>query len=254
MNLFERLCSRILTCAFILAICLAFVSGLASPALANTNGRQFRDAAKQEFLIPGLDTSFVPQGLSYDERTDAFFIGGYAFDNSSDPIYMVDRTSGEQVKVVYLLDLEGEAQTSHGGGLLVHGDYIYLAGSTEACLYVYAYNDIIAAPDGAQITCLGSVPLGTTQDSMRISWVSSTDDSLVVGEFNFNYLSFYRVSIEAGYSDDYGLEYRARAAFFTFSDSEDSCFGIERTPSALIYLPDKVQGFACEDNTVYLST
>ncbi|MBR2836347.1 MAG: hypothetical protein IKE43_11665 [Coriobacteriales bacterium] len=254
MNLFEHCCSRILTYAFALAVCLVLALGIVSPAFANTSGREFRDAAKQEFLIPGLDTSFVPQGLSYDERSDAFFIGGYAYDSSADPIYMVDRASGEPLKVVYLLDPKGDAQTSHGGGLLVHGDYVYLAGSTEACLYVYDYHDIIAASDGAQIACLGSIPLGTTQDTMRISWVSSTDDALVVGEFNYTYLSFYRIGVEAGYNDNYGLEYRARAAFFTFSDSEDSRFGIEQTPSALLYLPDKTQGFAYDDNTVYIST
>ena len=237
--------------------CAALMFLMACPqalALAKSNARDFHEAAVQEFVIPGLDDFFVPQGISYDDRTDAFFIGGYMVGSSADPVYLVSRATGDLQKTVYLLDVDGNPQTSHAGGILVHGDYVYIAGSTDACLYAYSYNDIVDAPDLGSVACLGPIPVGTPDDGFRASWVAAVGDTLLVGEFNFNFLPFLQVSVEPALIDREGDEYRARAVALAFGEGDDTVLGVSLEPLAFYFLPDKVQGFAFSGGMAYLST
>ena len=43
----------------------------------------YNSIKRDEFAIPGLDSSFVPQGFAYDEQTSTFCVGGYMSDGSA---------------------------------------------------------------------------------------------------------------------------------------------------------------------------
>ena len=57
--------------------------------------KDFFEIAKKEFVIPGLETDFCPQGFTYVEGNDTFIIGGYMNDKSPSRYYVVDSESNE---------------------------------------------------------------------------------------------------------------------------------------------------------------
>ena len=60
--------------------------------------RDFEKVSQKEFAIPGLDSSFVPQGLDYDSVNDKFVVCGYMSNKSSSRIYIVDGQTGKTEK------------------------------------------------------------------------------------------------------------------------------------------------------------
>ena len=47
---------------------------------------------------PGLDTEFVPQGISYNEKHNLIVIVGYNSDKTPSPIFLID-TNGNLVEI-----------------------------------------------------------------------------------------------------------------------------------------------------------
>ena len=121
----------------------------------------YYDASEKGFEIPGLSEDFVPQGMDYDDR-GYFWVTGYMTDGSASPIYMVNKDSGETVKTVYLANEDGSAYTGHAGGIALSWDYVYVAGGSDRCVYVYGAEELANAADGASVRALGSIATKTS--------------------------------------------------------------------------------------------
>ena len=213
--------------------------------------RGYYKASKQAFLIPDLDEGFVPQGMQYDEREDRFFITGYNATGAASPVYIVDKTSGKTLKKILLLQEDGSAFTGHAGGIGVHGDYVYIAGGDEKCLYAYSYAELLAAKDGAGVLCKGafSTAAGET-DYLDVSFIAVRGDTIVVGEFyreqNYPTLPSHKITTTGG---DHN---QALALEFAFSD--DAPLGIDPVPIKAYSITDPVQGMCFSEGKIYLST
>ncbi len=208
-------------------------------------------ASERAFVIPGLQENFVPQGLCYDEARDLFLISGYSSEKEASPVYFVNRTSGEQVKRVLLHKANGEEFTGHSGGIAVHGDYVYIAGGSGRCLYVYAYGDLLAAEDGGSVLRLGKVSFKHSDDDyLGSSFVTVDGDRIIVGEYyyppEYPALDAHQVTTAGG--ETHG----AYAAAFSFSSAHE--FGVDPTPLCVYSIREKVQGMCFADGRIYLST
>ncbi|MBE6547170.1 MAG: hypothetical protein E7668_07040 [Ruminococcaceae bacterium] len=209
-------------------------------------------ASEKGFRIPGLSDGFIPQGLAYEESRQLFLVTGYQKDGSASPVYLVENAEGSLEKTVYLAKEDGSAFCGHAGGLSVHGRYVYVAGGADYCLYVYSYDAILQAENGASVSSLGRFSTGSAEDGIRVSFTATEDGRLWVGEFyreeNYKTPDSHKLTTKAGDHQ------QALAVAYEFSEEEGSVFGLNPVPTAAYSLPDLVQGMCFREGKVYLST
>ena len=229
--------------ALILGIALAVFIGVMRLPVSS-----YYRASEKAFIIPGLHDRFVPQGFCYDEAREHFIVSGYSSEKEASSVYLVNRSSGETVKRIFLAKANGEAFKGHAGGIDFYGDFVYVAGSTDNCLYVYSYPELLNAEDGASIGCIGRFSLEVSKtDFVRASFVTVHGDTLTVGEF-------YSESLAESHqmAVDDGKIHGAIAVSFPLSDDEE--LGIVAMPTRVYSLPEKVQGICFDGDDIYLST
>lgn len=207
-------------------------------------------ASEKAFLIPGLDENFVPQGMHYDSEKAHFLITGYSSKGETSPIYLVNENSAQCVKKVNLAQEDGSAFSGHAGGIACYGDFVYVAGGRDCCLYVFSYSDILSADDGASVRCKGIFSVKENDiDYVSVSFVSVCDGRLVLGEFyreeNYPTLDSHYISLENGGKN--------RAIALSYILSPKGEYGILPTPVQAYSLPDQVQGIHMENGRIYLS-
>lgn len=215
--------------------------------------QKYYRASEKAFIIPDTNDGFIAQGISFDERTQNFFVTGYMKDKSRSPVYLVPKGVKNEYKTLYLQAEDGGAYTGHCGGLSVHGDYIYVAGGAENALYVYSYAQAIALKDGEDLPCLGTFSLENGGDYLGAAFVSVWNDCLVVGEFyrEGNYPtpeSHKRVTASGEKNEALALCYP-----FALDGEGESQFGLANAPTAAISMCGLVQGAYFEDGKAVLS-
>ena len=205
--------------------------------------------SEKGFLIPDINDGFVAQGLAYDERSGCFFVTGYMNDKSVSPIYMVEKENGVCIKTLKMQNPDGSEFHGHAGGMTVHGDYVYVAGSGDHCLYVFSYEDAMNLNDGDFIKSIGTFSM---PDEMSVAYVASDAEHLYSGEFyrpgNYETDESHKMTTDAG---DYN---QAMIFGYRFSDSDDAVFGLESKPFEAYSVTDLVQGMELKDGKMYLST
>ncbi|MBQ7320894.1 MAG: hypothetical protein IJW99_02235 [Clostridia bacterium] len=209
-------------------------------------------ASEKAFVIPGLDENFVPQGFHHDGENGYFLVSGYsAKSGAHSTVYVLNGESGEVVGKALLCKEDGEVFTGHSGGIARNGDYVYIAGGSGRCLYVYSYADILAAGNGGTVNRLGKFSLKySDEDYQGTSFVSVVGDRLIVGEYrtetDYSYPDSHRVTTSAG--DEHG------GLAMEFALDPSGPYGISANPSRVYSIRDYVQGLWVEDGKIYLST
>ncbi|MBE5742689.1 MAG: hypothetical protein E7360_05180 [Clostridiales bacterium] len=209
-------------------------------------------ASAKEFKIPGLGDNFVPQGFAYDANQNRYLISGYFSNKTASAVYFVDGTSG-QAKQVRLAYKDGSPMKRHSGGVAFYSDFVYVAGSSANCVYVYSYSAMLAVNDGQKVNALGEFSLVNPEDEndyITASALSIDGNRLVINEFhyepNYSLLDSHEMTTKAG--DKHG----GYAIAFYFSQNEE--FGLSKTPVCAYTIRDKVQGMAFHDGKIYCST
>ena len=208
-------------------------------------------ASEKAFVIPGLGDDFVPQGFCYDEEKDHFLLSGYSSSNAASPIYVVDRESGELKKTVLLAEEDGAPFTGHAGGVAIYNDYVYVAGGSDQCLFVFSYAELLAAEEGGSVRCKGefSVKVSDT-DYLDVSFVTVYEDRIILGEFYYEpaypTLDSHKITTAAGDKNN--------ALAVEFALLPDAEFGIDQTPLKAYSMREKVQGLCVTEDKIYLST
>lgn len=239
----------LITC--IVMVCLVLLVILGANAYFKLPIATYYLASDKAFVIPGLNKGFVAQGLSYDKANNCYLVCGYMSDDTASPIYWVDGNdeTGKTSKKVLLANEDGTPFKGHAGGLTIHGDYIYVAGGNDGCLYVFSYPAVGIANDGDYIGCLGTFPI---DEKMSIAFTTSYDDKIVVGEFYEE--QDYKTDDSHKLTTTIGEKQNAIAYGYTFSNEKDAILGISPTPCEVYTLPDKAQGMAINDGRIYVST
>ncbi len=209
----------------------------------------YRDSEKA-FAIPGLWEGFVPQGISYDAASDSFFVTGYQKGGGASPVYVVSRANGKAAGPVRLLKEDGGSFTGHAGGLSVWGDWVYIAGSRDACVYVYSREAILAAQAEEQVPCLGSVPTHIGEERVTVAFTTVSGDLLTVGEFYRE--PQYPTPESHKYTTPAGDRQQALAASYRLDASAP--LGLRPEAVCAYTLPDQAQGMAVREGRVTVST
>lgn len=203
------------------------------------------------FLVRGLTDGMVPQGLEYDKRTDDFFVTGY---DSNEPcsVYRINRTTGDVDGMVYLGNVDGSDFICHVGGVSIHNNYVYIAGGFDNCMYIFDYDEIMEAEDGAKVDCRGRFDLVSDDgDYLTVACMGCTEDGLIIAEFykdpEYPTPESHKMTVDGGKINS------ALAVKFDYSDDENSKYGLSTTPSVVYSLPDKVQGLVEHDGKMYFS-
>ena len=208
----------------------------------------YYSSSEKGFLIPDSDNGFIAQGLAYSEPDDCFLVTGYMKDHSASPIYVIDKATGKMSKKILLLSEDGSDYCGHCGGLTVHGDLVYVAGSEDHCIYVYSYEDILKGSSG-NVRCLGSIPVC---EDINVAFVESTEDAIYAGEFykdpEYPTPESHKIMTAAGDLN------QALMVGYHFSDDDNALFSVDPVPFAAYSLTDLVQGLTFKDNRAYVST
>lgn len=194
--------------------------------------------SKSEFVIPGLNTAFVPQGFDYIERSDTYLICGYMNDDSASRIYV---RHGDDTHHVNLLYADGTPYRKHAGGICHNGEYLYIAGDDG--VDVFSLHDVLEGRDAKK--------LGKILTGHDMAYCSFYDGYLLAGNFyhekTYETPAHHRITTPAG---------DANTALITvFKADGDAAFGINPTPVAALSTRGKVQGICfTSDEEIILST
>lgn len=236
----------------IVLICiLAFIVVLLSAARAyfRLPVREYYKNSEKTFVIPGLSEGMVVQGLEYDKENGWFAITGYRTDGKASQVSFVEKSSGNEIKRLNLLNPDGSDFTGHVGGIAIHGGKMYIADSQG--LVVYNYNDVTDTKNGEGIKAEGVFSTRSENDGMGVAFVYAEGDSLYVGEFhrepNYTTPDSHKHTTAAGDSNT--------ALILLYNFDNEAEFGISPEIKAAYSVPSLVQGM-CMDGSgrIYLST
>lgn len=180
-------------------------------------------------INPGLNDNFVPQGIAVSDTEDLILTSGYMKDKTASRIYITNSKNEERYVELYQGD---KISTKHFGGIALSGDIAYLATSSRIfpiALSDILNNDEIDIGDGIEVP-------------NSASFVYADNEYLYVGEFHDGgkYVTDHPIETRDG-------TYYAICTMYSLSDYT--------TPLRVYSLPNKVQGFAIDENgTIVLST
>lgn len=205
----------------------------------------YNKLATKQFSIPGLDTKFSPQGISYSQDNSQFVISGYMADGSASRLYFVRKNENSAYKYITLKSEEGALYVGHCGGVAVYGDIGYIVG--EGNVYTFNMQQALSAKNGEAIKVTGGFESGNGAD-----FVLTYNDQLIVGEFYHK--KAYPTKAEHHIKTPDGKENPALS--FVYNIDEDAPSGVaSTTPVAAISMPALVQGMAfTKDKSIVLST
>lgn len=198
--------------------------------------------------IPGLDTTFCPQGLGHDDVGKHYLVSGYMVNGDASRLY-ISNESGSEWSYVELYKNETTINTSHLGGVSCHGDYIYLANSEDASknVFVVERQDVFDAINKDKKI----FPEEATMDVYNNSSFTFTNDYyLWDGEF------YYMPSYPTDESHHFTVSSTGEKLYALTVAFEMGPNGLaSTTPSYALAIRDRVQGFAVTgSNKIVLST
>lgn len=197
------------------------------------------DHAQGEFLIPGLNTAFVPQGFEYLPDQECYLISGYRDDGAASRVY-VQPEDGEHYSVALLYE-DGRPYAKHAGGICRNGRYVYLAGHDG--VDVFLLEDILAGRDARK--------QGELLTGYDMAYCSFYNGYLLAGDFydpkTYETPADHRIVTPAGD--------RNTGVMTVFKADGTAEFGIDPTPVAAFSTTGRVQGICFTgDDEIVLST
>lgn len=200
--------------------------------------RTFFEAAKRIGTYRDLEEGFVPQGMTQDEASGAYFVCGYMDRDKPSRLY-VFAPDGDVTRIL-LQHADGSPYEGHAGGMTVIGDYVYISNAHK--LFALNKADVLGANDGDTLVFRFAVPV-----PCNASFCSCDGQFVYVGEYHAR-----------GYDTDetHAVEFDGAsfaAMVFAYPVSADGALKEDAAPSHVYVIPDAVQGFAMENDRAFLS-
>ena len=108
---------------------------------------EFYSMAEPDFVVPGMQQAFVPQGIAYRKDTNQFYVSEYLpFGTSRLPV--VDAQTGEMVAQYRMRYANGNPHTGHMSGVALSEKNLYLVNGTKAAQIIPLSTIDAADPDG----------------------------------------------------------------------------------------------------------
>ncbi len=202
-------------------------------------------ASEKAFEIPDIHKGFVPQGITYDETGRKYYLTGYMSDGSASPIYVVDVKTGDTINKVKMIGPDGADFAGHAGGLAFLNGKLYVAGSVDANLLVFDAAAVDNAAYDGYLPCENVVSLASENDNIRISFVTTLDGMLCVGEF-YRLPQYDTHPAHAVETAD-GVQHAIMACVELDENHQP-------IPKSVYSLPDNIQGACFNGGKLYLSS
>ncbi|MBR2621828.1 MAG: hypothetical protein IKC97_05570 [Clostridia bacterium] len=230
----------IVLCA-ILALVLVVL--LVAPLVTTIIFHDFFKDAEKEFRIPGLADGFVPQGFTYLPDQQVYLQCGYMSDGeSASRIYTIPKSDPQKAYYVELVTADGAPYTGHTGGITVSGNFLWMANDGEGednCVWVLTIYDLFRKEAGE------TIPLKLSfRPETRAAYCFVEKNHLWVGEF-YRPVD-YPTKESHTFSVAGGVEQHALIACYPL-DTENELGIVPGAPTALISVPNHVQGFTRDE-------
>ena len=204
---------------------------------------EFYNNSEVVFATPGVvDSNFVPQGMTYDEKADRYFFTGYMGkpiigelgDDIAARVYV--RNSDGSVTFTRLLNADGTPYTDHTGGVEFFGDYVYVTGEDSHGLDVFSAKDIIEGKSETKM--LGTVK---TYNSPAHTYTFDYNGEryILAGSYHKDE-TVYLTPEHEKFTTPAGDKNTSVMTVFKLDANAE--FGINPTPVALISAREMIQG------------
>ena len=204
---------------------------------------EFYNNSEVVFATPGVvDSNFVPQGMTYDEKADRYFFAGYMGkpiigelgDDIAARVYV--RNSDGSVTFTRLLNADGTPYTDHTGGVEFFGDYVYVTGEDSHGLDVFSAKDIIEGKSETKM--LGTVK---TYNSPAHTYTFDYNGEryILAGSYHKDE-TVYLTPEHEKFTTPAGDKNTSVMTVFKLDANAE--FGINPTPVALISAREMIQG------------
>lgn len=193
--------------------------------------------------IPGLDTEFVPQGITYNEKHNCILVVGYNSDKTASPIFILDTLGNIQKKITIELE-SGKEYTGHAGGIISFNDIIFVSSGKK--IYKLDMNKVLNSKDNAKVLADAVTKVDTDGATMFVY-----NNYLFVTEFYEE--TKYQTEESHHIKTPSGLINKALA--FAYEIDETNKSGLKSNIAQMaISIPEKVQGVLVRKDEIILST
>ena len=218
--------------------------------------KSFFDHSTQEFEIPGLDSNFVPQGMTKIEGSNRYLISGYMSDNSPSRFYLIDQDN--KTEKYFTLDQSGIDYVGHAGGVVSKGSTIWVVGDKNC--YRFMLSDVNSVQSGEEVQVIDSFELSNGAD-----FVFEYDNYLWIGEFykegDYETSKTHRLKTRSGEENP--------SLIYGYQIDESMAYGLyENSPNKIISVRGECQGitvtndgkfvmscsYSIKDSTIYYYT
>lgn len=217
----------------------------------------FNASAAPVCVVPGLKQRIVPQGMDVLEKQKLLFITGYFADTKTAPssmLFTVSLETGKLVGYYQLRNVDGSYHDSHVGGVAVTDRNVYIANGSS--LYRIPLSAVVGAGDSGTVSIVEEITV-----PVRASFASASEGYLFVGDFYIKGNATYETPASRHLTDSSGAQYGAWCVAYRLTDETESGLsekawtsGMEfATPSYVLAIPQKIQGFALVGDTFVLS-
>ena len=201
---------------------------------------EFYNNSEVAFKTPGVDNStFVPQGMDYDEERELFLFTGFMDDGTSSRVYV--RYADGTLTYTKLMYDDGTPYAEHTGGIQHYGDYIYITGKTG--IDVFRYSDFLEGKETSVI--IGNVPILIDPAYCYIT-SSNGRDHILIGSFykeGSQYITPEHERITTPCGDN------NTSVLLAYRLDKDKPLGFDDSdPIAAISMPKRVQGICVTDD------
>ena len=211
--------------------------------------RAFFNNAKEEFAIPGLDSQFVPQGMTKIYEQNKYLVSGYMADESPSRFYVIDGETKKVEKYFTLETSEGKAYNGHAGGVASYGSSIWIVSSNEEGGFIYRIllEDIEKVEEDGEVVVIDSY----IDSNNNADWCFVHDNKLFVGEFYLE--GKYDTDERHHFKNTSGKTYGALAFGFTINEVKKG--GLQdNKPVCAISVDDKCQGVAVTEDGKFITS
>ena len=226
---------------------------------------EYFDASEAKCTLPDISRGFIPQGITYDESTDHIFITGYMGNGKVSPIYGINNATGENDCAILMRTNEGDNFRGHAGGMSIYENRLYVAGSTDACMYGFDIQEVLsegskANSDDASVSDVETtsnskkekvyvnaknrIELKSANDHIRVSFTSADSELLYAGEFHKD--PIFQTDKSHNIKTVDGMQ---KGLLFGFRLDEEG----NAVPVKVYSIPDNIQGACFYEHYIFLS-
>ena len=219
----------------------------------------FYSMSEPAFIIPGLKQSIIPQGITYREETNQFYLSGYFKSGAASVICAIDADTGEIDGEYYLRNEDGSVYDGHVGGIAVYENNLYIS---HGC-YVYRISldsiDALGYMGDLYIEDKINISVGTlsNENNRGCSYVDCSNGYLWVGNYYLAGSNSYDTPIHD--------EYTALIRAYKLDPTQPNGFAAEnkaQNTDVYDYVPEvmyfvneqKIQGATTSGNSLILSS